>query len=193
MTAVGPVRIALIGFMGCGKSTIGPLIARNAGARFVDTDSLLVADAGGRSIPDLFADEGETAFRDRESRILAAVCASKEPLVIATGGGTVLREENVACLRSACFVVWLAARPDVILARTARDKGRPLLAGAQTRAEKHARSLSLLGERGPRYQSTAHLIVDTSDRAPVAIAREIERKHSVRDALSLSPLKAVTQ
>lgn len=176
MTFTAPIRIALVGFMGCGKSTVGPLLAGCLGARFVDTDALIVSDAGGRSIPALFGEEGEAAFRDREARIIASVCASPDPVVIATGGGAILREENVSCLRGASSVVWLAARPDVIVARTMRDRNRPLLAGAQTREEKHARILSLIGERGPRYQAAAHLIVDTSDRSPSSIAREIERK-----------------
>ncbi|MES2460205.1 MAG: shikimate kinase [Armatimonadota bacterium] len=171
-----PVRVALIGFMGCGKSTVGPLLAGRLGARFVDTDALIVADAGGRSIPTLFADEGEAAFRDRESRLIAAVCASPEPIVIATGGGAILRDENVSSLRDTATVVWLTARPDVILARTLRDRNRPLLAGAQTKEERQSRILSLIAERGPRYQSAAHLIVDTSDRPPLSIARHIERK-----------------
>ncbi len=176
MKETQPVRVALVGFMGCGKSTVGPLLATRLGARFVDTDALIVADAGGRSIPTLFQEEGEAAFRDREARIIAAVCTSPEPVVIATGGGAILRDENVACLRGASSVVWLAARPDIVVARTLRDRNRPLLAGATTREERQARILSLLGERGPRYQAAAHLIVDTSDRPPFAIAREIERK-----------------
>jgi shikimate kinase len=166
--------------MGCGKSTVGPLLAGLLGARFVDIDALIVADAGGRSIPALFAEEGETAFRDRESRLIASVCDAPEPTVIATGGGAVLREENVACLRESASVIWLSARPDIILARTLRDRNRPLLAGAKTKEERQARVLSLLGERGPRYQAAAHLIVDTSDRSPLAVAREIERKVAKR-------------
>jgi shikimate kinase len=166
--------------MGCGKSTVGPILANLLGARFVDTDALIVADAGGRSIPSLFAEEGETAFRDRETRVIAAACESPEPVVIATGGGAVLREENVSCLRGSASVVWLSARPDIIVGRTLRDRNRPLLMGAQTREERQGRVLSLLGERGPRYQAAAHLIVDTSDRAPLAVAREIERKVAKR-------------
>lgn len=171
-----PMRIALVGFMGCGKSTVGPLLAARLGARFVDTDALIVAEAGGRSIPSLFQEEGEAAFRDREARAIASVCASQESVVIATGGGAILRDENVACLRGSSSVVWLAARPDVIVARTLRDRNRPLLIGARTKEERQARILALIGERGPRYQAAAHLIVDTSDRAPLSIAREIERK-----------------
>jgi shikimate kinase len=171
-----PIRIALVGFMGCGKSTVGPLLAKRLGAKFVDIDALIVTDAGGRSIPALFEEEGEVAFRDRESRLIASVCASEESMVIATGGGAVLREENVSRLRDSSSVVWLAARPDVLVARTLRDRNRPLLAGAQTKEERQARILSLIGERGPRYQAASHLIVDTSDRVPFAIAREIERK-----------------
>ncbi len=171
-----PLHVALIGFMGCGKSTVGPLLAKQLGARFVDTDALIVADAGGRTIPTIFAEEGEAAFREREARQIASICDSPEPVVIATGGGAILRTENVACLRGSASVVWLTARPDVVVARTLRDRNRPLLAGAQTREERHARVLSLIGERGPHYQAAAHLIVDTSDRSPLSIAREIERK-----------------
>ena len=176
MTVNLPLRVALIGFMGCGKSTVGPLLAKQLGVRFVDIDALIVADAGGRAIPTIFLEEGETAFREREARQIALICQSSEPVVIATGGGAILREENVACLRGSASVVWLAARTDVVVARTMRDRSRPLLAGAQTREERHARVLSLIGERGPRYQAAAHLIVDTSDRSPLSIAREIERK-----------------
>lgn len=174
-----PRHVALVGFMGCGKSTVGPLLAARLGARFVDTDALIVADAGGRSIPELFAAEGEAAFRAREARAVAAACASAEPAVIATGGGVVLADENIQCLRAACHVVWLAARPEVVVARTAMDQNRPLLAGAQTEPERLTRVLTLLGERGPRYQGAQHQIVDTSDRDPEAIAREIERRFRI--------------
>ena len=169
-----PRNIVLVGFMGCGKSTIGRALARLRGWRFVDTDEVIRAAAGGRDIPGLFRDEGEAAFRDRETQAILGVCAGQGQ-VIATGGGAVLRPENGAALRGAGLVVWLTARPEVIVARTRhRAADRPVLARGGEELLVHV--LRLLGERGPRYQAVAHLIVDASDRTPIVIAREIERK-----------------
>ena len=176
--AVGPRNIVLIGFMGSGKSTVGRGLARLRGWRFVDTDVVIRDGAGGRAIPELFAEEGEAAFRDRETAALRAVCEGGRQ-VIATGGGAVLRPENVELLRRAGLVVWLTARPDVVVARTAhRVADRPLLAAGGEDLLAHV--LRLLGERGPLYQAAAHLIVDTSDRPPPAIVQEIDRKAARR-------------
>jgi shikimate kinase len=181
-----PIRIALVGFMGSGKSTIGPLVAGALGARFVDTDSLVVDAAGGRAISRVFAEEGEAAFRDREARAVATACTLPGPVVIATGGGVVLRSENVRMLRDACTVVWLSVRPDVIVRRVGAGGAahRPVLAapgdtdapGHRGAPDLHKRVLSLLAERGPHYHGAAHLIVDASNDSPAAIARHIVRK-----------------
>lgn len=102
------------------------------------------------------------------------VVASAEQ-VIATGGGAVLRAENARLLRESGVVIWLTARPDVVVARTARRAAdRPLLASGGHDLLAHV--LALLGERGPRYQAAAHLVVDTSDRAVSAVVEEILRK-----------------
>jgi shikimate kinase len=128
--AAPPRNVVLVGFMGSGKSTIGRGLARRLGWRFVDTDDVVRRAAGGRNIPDLFRDEGEATFRDRESDAICEVAENKNQ-VIATGGGAVLRPENTDRLRAAGTVVWLTARPDVVVARTARRANdRPLLAGA---------------------------------------------------------------
>jgi len=169
-----PRNIILVGFMGSGKSTVGRGLARLRGWRFVDTDAVIRDGVSGRPIPELFAEEGEAAFRDRETTALRAVCDG-ERQVIATGGGAVLRPENVELLRQAGLVVWLTARPDVVVARTGhRVADRPLLASGGGDLLAHV--LRLLGERGPLYQAAAHLIVDTSDRPPPAIVQEIDRK-----------------
>lgn len=169
----GPPNIILIGFMGSGKSTVGRRLAERRGWRFVDTDDLIVRMTG-QTIPALFAGGGETAFRDRETQAVLGVSAG-ERQVIATGGGAVLRAENVAALRGAGLVVWLTARPDVVVARTQRRAAeRPLLAAGEDDLLAHV--LRMLGERGPLYQAAAHLIVDTSDRPIHAIVAEIERK-----------------
>lgn len=167
-------NLVLIGFMGSGKSTVGRALARRLNWDYVDTDALIVRRCGGCEIPALFAEKGEAYFRDRETEIVLGVCAG-ERQVIATGGGAILRAENVAALRGAGAVVWLTARPEVVVARTEkRAASRPLLASGADDLLTHV--LTMLGERGPRYQAAAHLIVDTSDRSPEAIAGEIARK-----------------
>ncbi|HVK04279.1 MAG TPA: shikimate kinase [Armatimonadaceae bacterium] len=173
-TAALPLNIALIGFMGSGKSTVGRALARRLDWRYVDTDARIEAVAG-CDIPALFARSGEAAFRDLETRILVGVSAG-DGQVISTGGGAPLREENAAALRAAGLVVYLTARPDVIVARTERRaEERPLLAERGGK-DLLAHVMGLLGERAPRYQRAAHLVVDTSERTPEAIAAEIVRK-----------------
>ena len=171
-----PRNIVLVGFMGCGKSTVGRALAGRLGKewRYIDSD-IRLAEVAGRDIPTLFREEGEENFRRREAQILMGLGAS-ERLVIATGGGAVLRDGNIPVLRSAGFVVWLTARPDVIVARTERrEADRPLLANRGGK-DLLTHVLTLLGERSPKYQQAAHLVVDTSDRTPDNIAAEIERK-----------------
>jgi shikimate kinase len=166
-------NIILIGFMGSGKSTVGKLVAELLGWTLVDTDALVVRVAG-RSIAEQFADEGEAAFRERESQVVLGVSAG-ERQVIATGGGVPLREDNAAALRGAGRVIWLTVRPDIVVRRTAsRHAVRPLL--ADTGEEPLARVLRIMGERSPVYQRLAELVVDTSDRPPIAVAREIIRR-----------------
>jgi shikimate kinase len=170
-----PANIALIGFMGSGKSTVGRALARRLGWRYVDTDARLV-EVAGRDIPALFAEEGEAAFREREARVILGLSAGAGQ-VIATGGGAVLRDDNVAALRSCGALVYLTARPDVIVARTERRAGeRPLLANRGDGVDLLTHVLTLLGERSPRYHAAAHLIVDTSDRTPDQIAAEVARR-----------------
>ena len=173
MKSSAPQNIVLIGFMGSGKTTVGRALARRRGWRFVDTDER-IRRAAGRDVPALFAEEGEAAFREREAEIVREVAAGQRQ-VIATGGGAVLRPENVSALRESGLVVWLTARPEVVVARTQhRAADRPLLAGGGGDLLAHV--LRMLGERGPLYQAAAHVIVDTSDRVPSAIAAEIERR-----------------
>jgi shikimate kinase / 3-dehydroquinate synthase len=150
--------ILLIGLSGTGKSTIGPLLARRLRRRFVDTDALVEAEAG-RSIVDIFATEGEEAFRRLETQALAR--ALDDPgAVIATGGGIVVPEANERLLSQA-LVVWLAAKPETLAARlaasrTTTDVERPLLG-----AEPLTALRSQLSRRAPRYASYADWVVAT--------------------------------
>ena len=102
-------NIVLIGMMGCGKSTVGALLAQKLGRELVDTDSL-IEEREGRSISDLFAAEGEAYFRAKEAAV-AAELARKEGLVIACGGGLPMQEESIAPLKGSGSVVWLFRDP----------------------------------------------------------------------------------
>lgn len=177
-------NIVLIGFMGSGKTTVGQLLAQKREWQFVDTDEMVVQTAR-RDIPTLFATEGEIGFRDREAAAIREA-STGERQVIATGGGAVLRPENVEALQKTGVVVWLTARPEVAVARTqycARE--RPLLVAGADDLLTHV--LKMLGERGPLYQAAAHLVVDTSDRDVHAIVREIDRKAARARALQPEP------
>ncbi|MEO7334363.1 MAG: 3-dehydroquinate synthase [Gemmatimonadales bacterium] len=126
-----PSRIILTGFSGTGKSVVGPILAERLGADLVDTDSLIELEAG-KSILDIFRDEGERAFRDLESRALRRAC-SLGHAVISTGGGAVLSPDNRNRMAESGFIVCLEARPETIAARLAgraedASPDRPLLA-----------------------------------------------------------------
>ena len=152
-------NLILVGFMGTGKSTIGRHLSKNLGYPLVDTDARIVANER-RSIPDIFANEGEEHFRDLETQLLLKLCRDNtHKKIISTGGGIVLREENRKLLRELGFVVWLVAQPKTIYERTSRNRERPLL-----QTEDPAETIRLMVEqRRPYYDASAHLILETTD------------------------------
>ena len=121
-----PAGLALIGARGSGKSTVGRLVADRLGWAFEDADEALER-AAGRSIAAIFADDGEPTFRDLEERTIAAL-TGRSRLVLATGGGAVLRESNRRALRRFGLVVWLDADPETLAGRLRADAGGPTLA-----------------------------------------------------------------
>ncbi len=118
-------NIALIGFMGAGKSVTGRSLAHLLDWEFVDTDEMVETKAG-MTISAIFAQQGEDNFRKLESEAIRQAC-SGHGRVIACGGGAVLRQENVDMLKSSALVIYLAAKPGVILQRVGNGKTRPLL------------------------------------------------------------------
>ena len=156
----GPTNVFMVGMMGSGKSAIGRTIADNLGLTFVDTDALVESEAG-MKIPEIFATEGESRFRERESRALASLQGSSG-LVIATGGGIVLAEENRVRLRSLGYGIWLTASVDVLLRRISLNRDRPLMQTANPRE----RLVALLDQRKPLYEEVADMMVDTTDLTP---------------------------
>jgi len=147
------VNLYLIGLMGTGKTTIGSLLAQELGYRFIDTDAVIV-QAAGKSVNEIFTQDGETAFRQLESHVLAQVCAYTN-LVIATGGGIVLKQENWGYLHHG-LVVWLDVPVEIICQRLAEDTTRPLLQDA----DPEDKLRSLLSNRRSLYsQADLHMTI----------------------------------
>lgn len=164
MSTLSPNKnLILIGMMGCGKSTCGRLLARHLQREAVDMDALIQMRQG-RSISDIFAAEGETFFRDLESALVNEL-SQRTGLVISTGGGVILREENVRTLRESGRVVWLNRSADHIF-DSVDMAGRPLAqAGKQDFLRRFA-------QREPLYRRAAHIIVEDFS-SPEATVRNI--------------------
>jgi len=116
----------LIGLMGCGKTSIGKLLSKELGLKLVDLDHYIVEKAG-KTIPEIFAEQGEEGFRDLESEALAEVIG--QPVVLSTGGGAVMRAENRALMEAHAPVIWLKSSLEFLANRIQGDKNRPLIVG----------------------------------------------------------------
>ncbi|WP_395751274.1 shikimate kinase [Prosthecobacter sp.] len=154
-------NILLIGLMGSGKTTVGRIVAQMIGFKMIDTDHLIV-DTARKSIPEIFATEGEAAFRLRESAALRSLLG-KRGCVIATGGGIVTQPRNLAILRHLGYIVWLDADPERLARRTAVNNNRPLLSGEEDPKAKLER---LLTERKPLYKGLSDLRIKTAELTP---------------------------
>ena len=162
-------NIVLIGFMGCGKSSVGKKLAGALGYEFSDTDAM-IEEAYGKTISAMFAEEGEEYFRNAETELLRKLSTEAEGLVLATGGGMPMREENAALLREIGTVVFLEAKIETILERLQNDTGRPLADGE----DREKRLRPLYEKRLPVYQEAADYILDTEDKSFYAIIEEIK-------------------
>jgi len=156
----------LIGLMGSGKSSIGRRLAKRLGIELIDLDHYIVEKAG-QSIPDIFANQGEEAFRDMESEALREVVG--QHAVIATGGGVVMRELNRDLLKKHSPVIWLKSSPESLAARIDGDSNRPLIAAGDT-----LNRLQQLAElRYPFYEECSDLILERDDMKRSEAARAI--------------------
>lgn len=165
-----PNNIFLVGPMGAGKSTVGRQLAKALNMEFVDCDRE-IEERTGVNISVIFEVEGEEGFRKRE-RAMIEQLTERDGIVLATGGGAVLEEDNRARLRSHGFAIYLNAPIELLLERTARDKQRPLL---QTDDPK-AKLIALAEEREPLYQQVADMVVKTDRRTARHVVKEIVRR-----------------
>ncbi len=160
-------NLILVGPMGAGKSTIGRLLAKELHLPFKDSDKEIEVRTGA-DIPWIFDVEGEQGFREREQAVLFDLC-QEDGLVLATGGGAVLRQANREALRAGGRVIYLHTSVEQQLERTARDRNRPLLRTANP--EQVLRDL--MATRDPLYREIADVIIETDQRPPRMVVQEV--------------------
>lgn len=152
-------NVILIGFMGSGKTSVGKILAKRLSYRFYDTDSMLEHKSGD-TISHIFSVHGEEYFRNMETDLLRDMLTGSDRMVISTGGGLPLREQNSKLLKEIGYVVLLKASKKTTVNRLMNDTTRPLLAGGELE-EKVERLLNI---RTPIYEKAAHKIITTDDR-----------------------------
>jgi shikimate kinase len=181
MTGHPQPSIFLVGMMGAGKSTVGRLLSAAIGFEFVDADRELERRAG-TSVSNIFELEGEAGFRERERHLLQDL-TQRPHIVLATGGGAVLREDNRRLLRSRGLVIYLLATADEIARRTRDDASRPLLQVG----ERRSRIDELLAQRDPLYRQTAHLTVRSAASNPRRLVSRLRTHPRVAALLAAPP------
>ncbi|MBI3356490.1 MAG: shikimate kinase [Nitrospirae bacterium] len=162
------MNVVLIGYRGTGKSTVGKIVAARLGRTVVSTDAEIMKRTGQR-IPELVGQHGWDHFRDLESQVCQEL-ASRDGLVIDTGGGAILRSQNVDALKKTGILFWLTASVDTITKRIGQDTQRPSLTGTKSFVEEIQ---EVLRERTPKYEAAADHVIATDGRSIVRIADEI--------------------
>ncbi len=165
------MNYVLCGMMGVGKTTIGKALANTLGFAWADSDQRIVENYG--EISAIFEKQGEKYFRDIETETIKALC-KKDGLVLSTGGGALLREENVKALKSSGKIIYLRATVATLLSRLQSDTQRPLLqeCNLETRLQ------TLLKERAHAYESAADYTIDVDNKTVRQIVQEIIEKTS---------------
>ncbi len=165
-------KIILIGYRATGKSSVAMLLANRLQWRLIDTDPM-IEEVAGKSIAKIFAENGETVFRDLEASIMASVLRETDSLVISTGGGAPLREKSRLLMKKNGLVFWLTASPKTIALRMNLDattvNRRPSLTGLSPLQEIE----EVLAKRTPIYQDVAHYVINTENRSLEEIVNQI--------------------
>ena len=167
--AISTHNIFFVGLMGAGKTTMGKLLAKHLAKAFYDTDHEIEKRTGVK-IPVIFELEGEAGFRKRETAIIKEL-TQLQNIVMATGGGAIIADENRALLQNNGTVIYLRANVNELWYRMRNDKHRPLLQNVDIRAKLE----QLYAERNPLYTQTAHLIFDTGNQPVAHVLSQIEK------------------
>jgi shikimate kinase len=162
------MNVVLIGYRGTGKSTVGKIVAARLGRQMLSTDKEIVRRAGS-SIPEIVAAHGWEYFRDLESTVCQDL-AGRDNLVIDTGGGAILRQQNVDVFKQSGLLIWLTASVETIAARIGSDTQRPSLTGTKSHVEEIR---DVLSERMPKYQAAADMTLATDGRSIEELATAI--------------------
>ncbi|MGD0282584.1 MAG: shikimate kinase [Dissulfurispiraceae bacterium] len=165
-------NIVLTGFMGTGKTAVGKILSQKLGFVLVDSDTEIEKEQK-TTITDIFKRLGEAAFRDIESNTINRL-SSLIKTVLSTGGGAVLRAENMEALRKNGIIVCLSASPETILRRTSKNKNRPLL-----ETDNPLQTIKELYDFRKPYYEKADIIIDTDNMSPLQVAEEIIRQVKV--------------
>lgn len=166
--------------MGAGKTTVGRTLAQRLGLQFIDSDHEIEREQG-CTIAALFSRVGESGFRDLEVRMIDTL-TQRDGIVLATGGGAVLRPENRKALHAHGTVVYLRASPDDLAHRLRNDRHRPLLQQGDARAKLH----ELFRVRDPLYRETAHFVIDTGRPSPALLANMVQMQLELGGVLPTS-------
>ncbi len=164
-------NIVLIGFMGCGKTTVGIRLSYALQRSFLDTDRQIEREQG-KEIAQIFAEEGEAAFRGLETEMIAKMAEKERGRIISTGGGLPVKQENRVLLKKLGTVVYLKTTPETVYERVKDDTKRPLLQCG----EPLRRIRELMAERESAYMAAADVVVSTDGKEPAEIVEEIEER-----------------
>jgi len=163
-------NIFLVGMPGAGKTTVGRQLARRLQRKFVDADHEIEVRAG-LKVPLIFAQQGEAGFREQEARVIKDLAAQSN-LIVATGGGAVLRPENCVAMKQSGLIVYLRVAPRVLFERTRHDTNRPLLQVANPMMKIE----ELFTQRDPIYQDVSDLVVTSGGGSVFYMVTHIERE-----------------
>lgn len=166
--AIGSRAIVLVGMMGSGKSSVGKRLAARLGMPFVDADTE-IETAAGMTIPEIFAQRGETEFRNGERRVISRILITRAPVVLATGGGAFMNAETRARIADLGISIWLKAEPEVLMRRVRKRSNRPLLQTADPEATLRA----MLIEREPVYALSDLTLVSRDEPHEVVVTAAI--------------------
>lgn len=161
-------NIILIGYMGCGKTTLGKKVSFREKIALLDTDKM-IEQKQGKAVYEIFDTEGETAFRQMETDCLKEIRGYSDRYIISVGGGLPLKEENRMLLKELGTVLYLRARPDTIYERLKNDTTRPLLRGD----DPAGKIRTMIEVRGPVYEEAADAVIDVDEKSYEAIIGEI--------------------